>query len=68
MHKWLVRDNEKRDDHKSRMNSLGNVVVPQQAFLALSVLARMTQGEFFCVNSSEFLLKIQKTGSTSSVA
>ncbi|CAL1167343.1 unnamed protein product [Cladocopium goreaui] len=47
MHKWLVRDNEKRDDHKSRMNSLGNVVVPQQAFLALSVLARMTQGEFF---------------------
>ena len=44
-HQWLVE--EKCDQHKQRMDTLGNVVVPHQAFLAMSVLSRLMSGEFF---------------------
>lgn len=34
-------------DDQNRLRTLGNVVVPQQACLAMSVLSRMLDGQFF---------------------
>lgn len=45
LHKWLCE--QKGDAHKARMDTLGNMVVPQQAFLAMSVLGRMVRGKYF---------------------
>lgn len=42
MHKWLCV--EKPPQHKVRMEALGNVVVPQQAFLGMTILTRMLSG------------------------
>ena len=43
---WLIQEKDS-EDYKSRMDTLGNVVVPQQAFLGVSTLARMVRGDFF---------------------
>lgn len=45
LHQWLC--NERGHEHKPRMDTLGNMVVPQQAFLAMSVLGRMQRGDYF---------------------
>ena len=37
---------QKGENHKSRMTMLGNIVVPAQAFLAFSTLARMVKGQY----------------------
>ncbi len=44
LHEWL--STAKHSMQKPRMDMLGNVVVPQQAFLGFSVLIRLMRGEF----------------------
>lgn len=43
LERWLT--NEMPHDYKSRFQTLGNVVVPQQAFLAMTVLAQLMRAE-----------------------
>lgn len=42
-HKWLAHT--RTDTDKSRFQALGNIVVPQQAFLSVATLFRMAQGQ-----------------------
>lgn len=43
MRQWLCT--EKPAEHKDRMKALGNIVVPHQAFLAMTVLTKMVAGQ-----------------------
>lgn len=45
LHRFL--QNQYNAEEKDRMKTLGNIVVPQQAFLGMSVLTRLLDGSFF---------------------